>query len=432
MPTFLFSSLFADDLRRNRVDYLETVSAQFEKATKFIAFNLSGRISSNIICTINAQDEAPDVSASFMDELKALMIEIAPNEAASLWAQAEGEFDVHGPRFRILMKKLYRNLVAFKGALDIHKPDYVYLWNKFQIFHVLASKILKLRKIKFGYFHEGLLPGSITFDVDGEMGESWVSRRADLFQNIKLTELERQRSSRYVNCLKSVTATRHVQSNSIDYKEALKHAGLAGRPIVLYAGQNDWYAGIKPESVCRRYHSPIFTGSLDALYTLDNLANKLDLAIIFKPHPFSRERYSFLKANEFRNSLILGNIDLNRAILDSSIFTTIASQSSYSALLSGKPVVMLGRNQLSYKGITYDVENINGIEDALISGLSDTLRENRATELVEHIARLEKVYLFAFGPPSFFRRGPKEAAEFMILSLFNDIETVIDVVIGRQ
>ncbi|MBO3761559.1 hypothetical protein [Ciceribacter sp. L1K22] len=427
MKTFLFSAYFGDVAKEHRIRYLEHVWAAAEEPTNFVCFNSAGRVHC-AFHTVNA-DECDTLSdEENLAFLKDLINDIDPNGDLCLWQHAKGEYEAAGRRFPGSAKRLARNVFAFVRIVEEHNPDYVFLWNQFNAFHSIVAAFLRKKDVKYGFFHDGVLPGSIAFDPDGEMGESWVSRRPDLFSRVAVSDHEVLRARDYLRLVRSNAQTRHSQRASIDVQEALRHAGFGGRPFILYAGQNDWHAGIKPDTRRRHIHSPHFTGSLEALYDLDKAAGALGAAIVYKPHPLHRERYSYLMSTEFRSSLILHSIDLNAVLARASVVATIASQVSYSALFIGKPVILLGKNQLVSKGLTYEITDPGNLVEDLTRAMEDPLFADREDQIVDHIAKLEKVYLFDFGTFSqpYFRRGPKAAARFMHLCASNSPEEVVD------
>jgi hypothetical protein len=400
--------------------------------TSLIAFNTSADITSDVQ-VINTRLQLKPRLTDPVAAFDALVMQTCPAEIETLKAHLIGEF---GNTPETLERNTLRHIQLtelFIKALDTHTPDHVFLWNQFNLLHRHFAHILKQRGIPNGFFHDGLLPGSITLDVDAEMGESWVARDPERFQNIPVSPEARARARAFLNAVQSDSMNRHVQVDKIDLNEMLKATKCHDRPIVFYAGQADWHAGLLPDGPTRVHHSPFFESSLAALTHLDKVAGELGFFVLFKPHPLSREKYTFLDADMYPNTLILSSVSLQSCLDVAAVVTTIASQTSYVALLAGKPVVMLGINQISGKGLTYDLASGADLGDLILTALQDPLAPDRADDLADHVARLERTYLFDFGTLDipFYRRGPAAAAELVQDCLEHDKAHVINKILSR-
>ena len=258
------------------------------------------------------------------------------------------------------------------------------------------------------------------------MGGSWVSIRHDELNEIPITDAQLAAARDFLRMVTEKSLSRHKQVEKILVAEAIEAAGLGGRKMIFYAGQNDWHAGIQPDGERRLIHSPLYGSSLEPLHDLDRLAQQNDWVVVFKPHPLDRDKYSFLRADEFRNTLILASTDTNVCIDRCDVFMTIASQTCYTAALRGKPVVMLGKNQIVGKGITYDVESREILQEKILIALQDPLGSSRSVQLARHAAQLERAYLFDFGflENKFYTRGPR--------NLLNSLPTPWDDTPSRQ
>jgi hypothetical protein len=152
---------------------------------------------------------------------------------------------------------------------------------------------------------------------------------------------------------------------------------------------------------------------------LDAAAGRLGAFIVFKPHPLSKDRYTYLEASDYPNTLIINSTTLESCMDAADIVTTIASQTSYVALMAGKSVMMLGRNQITGKGITYDLTSRDGLEKLILTALQDPLAETRRDMLADHVARLEQAYLYDFDTLdiSFYRCDARAAASAITQAL---------------
>ena len=432
MSTILLSALYGAAGRPERVRFLEQVQAHIGTAIRLVAFNTSTDVTSAGLTVINAtsgrRTQIDDPHAA----LRRLLDETCPAQADRMLEHVAGEF-AHNPGS--YDRNVLRHVLltqAYLRALDEHAPDHVFLWNQFNALHRHFAHILEARGIPFGFFHDGVLPGSIAFDIDGEMGESWIARDPDRFQAVAVPPEDLDRAQAFFARLAETPVDRHIQQDDISVTEAVALARAEGKPLVLYAGQADWHAGVRPEGPQRHHHSPLYDSSLDALRHLDDVAGQLGITILFKPHPLTRERHTFLEAEDYPNTLILSSVTLQSCLDAADLVATIASQTCYVALMAGKPVLMLGRNQITGKGLTYDATSRDGLADLIETALADPLAETRARDLAAHAARLERTYLFDYGTldSGFYRRGPEQVARLMAHSLTTPKDDIIAALTG--
>lgn len=426
MSTILFSAYFS--FRPERLVFMSKVHAALPSTVRPVLFNLAEKVESELEVVNAAMGLSPHVDAP-VETLERFLQDEMPELAAQFMEHARGEFEEGARPIEPAVVSLLHRIRSFKNALETYKPSAVFLWNQFNLFHRIAAELLTRREIRFGFFHDGLLPGSIAFDFDGEMGNSWISRDPARFQKVEISENDIQRADAYIRNLNgSEINQRHVQRDDVIVEEALKLKNLNRRPVLFLAGQNDWHAGIKPLCAETVQHSPVFTGSTEALHALDALAGQIGFSIVYKPHPLCRDRNLFLNDAAFPNSLILKSTSLQGCMQASSVVSTIASQTCYAAILAGHPVMMFGRNQITGKNLTYDVDTIDDLAVQLEKAIDDPLAATRQQDLAQHVAQLERSYLLDYGTmdSGFFRRGPDTAARMLVACLENSTEHMIE------
>lgn len=432
MKTIMFSAVFGAVARPERIRFLHEVKATFPEPVNFVVFNTSETVEADFPVVNAARGLNPQL-ADPLATLEALLTEQCPDKVTVLMDHARGELGYGFRVFDRAIRKHVRMILAFCRALDAHEPDYVYLWNQFNALHRTFEAILQRRGISMGFFHDGVLPGSIALDVDAEMGESWIAKHPEKLMSVEVTDAQVARAAAFMAAQAGIENNRHPQIEEISVAQSLRLAKLEDRPVMFFAGQNDWHAGIKPKSPARAFHSPFFAGSVEALGALDSIAGQMGLAIVFKPHPLSRDRFAFLRAGEFPNTVILQHTSMNACIDLCDVAATITSQACYVALQEGKPVMMLGRNQLTGKGLTYDVTSQDSIIATLETALSDPLAETRAHNLAVHAAQLEQAYLFDYGTQDagFYSRGAADVGRLIHMSAQKPVEDVIDAIVAR-
>ncbi len=427
MQNIMLSAHF--DLLKNpeRIAFLERVQARLPRDIRLVAFNLSGHATATFPVVVG-YEERPKVFANVRERLRSLLIGLLANRGEALFEHAVSELSAMGGNFDRHIVGFIRRVERFVAAVERYRPVHCYLWNQFNAFHNVAEAYLRDQGVSVGFFHDGVLPGSIALDLDGEMGGSWVASQHEKLLSIPVSDADIESAERFLRTMAEKGASRHKQVQKVLVAEALEYAGLAGKKMIFYAGQNDWHAGILPESERRLIHSPLYGSSTAPLADLDRIAKQHDWAVIFKPHPLDRDKYAFLRAEEYERTLILGSTDTNVCIDACSVFATIASQTCYSAIMRGKPVVMLGKNQLAGKGLTYDVGDVSGLQDGILLAMEDPLGPERVRGMARHAAQLEKTYLFDYGliENRFYKRGPAEFAALLAYAIGRSPEDAIE------
>jgi hypothetical protein len=419
----LFSGHFDTRKQPERIRFLTAIQGHLDGA-RFAIFNQSGVCEAPFeVCNVSdarALDRFPRRA------LKRLLDETVSQPAASRGYRSAIGSDLRASRllWEVLaenqityytgdapVRTFLRKLREFVSFIDTVRPDAAFLWNSFNVFHRMVREILQQRGIPVYYFHDGVLPGSVAFDFDGEMGESWVARDPQRLLSIPVGAADRQRAETFVAFIRENSINRHRQEPLIDFKAHLAAKGVAHKPMILLAGQQDWHAGLLPDNPNRPLHSPVFASSTDALAALDTVAGEIGAHVLYKPHPLDRDKFAFLKKDRYKNVDIIGNGSIEQMIDHAAVTVTIASQASYTAAFRERPCALLGRNQMSFKGIAEDLASINDLRPCLQRAMAGSGAERREA-LFRHMAQLDKAYLYDFGTieHNFYTRGAAEAA----------------------
>lgn len=426
MKTVLFSAYFS--YRSERLAFMSKVAGALSGDVRMVILNLARTVKGDVDI-INAVPKGSLSKAPPRVQLQEALQQNVPARAAWFEAQALGEFEVNGHVNEGQIATLAERIKAFQRALVLHEPDHVFLWNQFNVFHRVAAEMLTARGIGYGFFHDGVLPGSIALDFDAEMGASWLAQQPERFLQIPVSDEDLARAEAFLDGLNDDEASRrHVQQDGIDVSGALELRGLGDRPVVFYGGQNDWHAGLRPKDAETALHSPIFDDSEAAFGALDKLGGEHGFAVVYKPHPLTRLPYLFLEADAYRNSVILNSTSINACFEAAGLISTIASQLSYLALFQDRPMLMLGRNQISGKGMTYDAESLDSLPGKIDEGWADPLAGSRRGALLRHVAQLEKSYLFDYGTGNggYYRRDFASFARAIELSLAHTTDEIIE------
>lgn len=292
---------------------------------------------------------------------------------------------------------VYSSYQYLNKVLDIVEPKTVILWLEFYAFHEILFNICKERNIKVLFFEFGVLPGTYAFETTGQMGESLPAINYAHFFNLQVDDadiIQAQKTLEYL-CRNKVTRWQQPLNDVYDI-DVLKKRLINGRPVILYAGQNDYESGMKPYGeFARKYHSPVFESSDQAVVYLGNLAAKNNWNIIYKPHPAVLRFASQQREYDIPdNVIIVDRININDLIDIADVLVTIVSQMGYMSLIRGKPTVMLGYTQLRGKHCTYEAFSLEEIEKVIYDAIHCGLTADQRAYFIRHIAQVLKYYVY--------------------------------------
>ncbi|MEG0759802.1 MAG: hypothetical protein RR505_15430 [Raoultibacter sp.] len=254
----------------------------------------------------------------------------------------------------------------------------------------------------------GSIPGTFALEDQGQMGESRIATEAEAFRALPVTDEQLQQTDTILDFLHTSGLNRNEQVK--DERLSMVYEQLdRQKPLVVFAGQNDFDSGIVPyDKRARKYHMPIFADSLEAAHYLEDLSQQEGWNFIFKPHPFMRRVIT-----EDTPMNWIAQCNFNELIDSADVVVTGVSQSSYIALIRGKPCVTIGYNQLRGKGCTWETNQLEQIAPAI----RDALREGFTAEQQEafrvHVTQLLRYALFDDCSERSLRYGqpPKQAVK---------------------
>lgn len=313
-----------------------------------------------------------------------------------------------------ISSRLRENFQLFCAWIDHIQPGFVFLWHQFRGLHYLAAEMLSQKEIPFGFTHLGCLPETIVFETGGEMGESWVAREHQRFRSLPVNREDMQRAQRYIEFVVKNRLDRKPLTKEGQVDHLVKQLRGLGKKIIFYAGQFDRYAGLVPyDRNSRKFHSPYYTGTFDALLHLDQLAGQNNWTLLFKPHP--NETQDIPGDLELRNTHFIPGANVFDCIYRSDAVVTILSSISYLSRLHGRPTIMLGRNQISGKGCVHEVTDRNNVEKVITTTLENGYSPGMEDAWQTHIAQLLKYYLYTYNKDvqSIGGRAEKELASYL-------------------
>lgn len=274
--------------------------------------------------------------------------------------------------------------------LDELRPRKVILWNAFQAFHHIIRNLCNKHGIEVAYMEFGNIPGTVFVESYGQMGESFPACETEKFMSISVMDDDIEAAGKIRKFLKETELNRNIQPDK-GIVEELRKKMNKGRPVIFYAGQNDFESGMQPYCEnARKYHSPVFTGSYDAAEYLSEICEKNDWNFIFKPHPvmnmFTGDYGKKLKGT----TIVVEKANINELVDFADVTVTILSTVCYISLIRERPTLLLGCTQLRDKGCTYQAFDKNNIEAELRRALAEGFTESQKRAFEKHMIQLIK------------------------------------------
>lgn len=298
-------------------------------------------------------------------------------------------------------------------ALDILQPKKIICFARVEMEHQILEEVCVKKNIPLISTHQGILPGTLAFDIGGEMGKSLPALYPDKFLTLPVSEKDMTSAQCVWNYLFISKLNRKVQHKNSGVNYVMRNI-QKGQPIIFYAGQNDLNSNMVPYSAeTQKYHSPVFKSSIEAGIYIGELCKKNNWNFVYKPHPMATryDKKELLPAN----TIYVEEGDINDLIDIADVVVTILSQTNYISLIRHKPVVMLGYNQIKGKGCTYEAFEKNKIEDTIKEALKKGFTKEQEAGFLRHIAQVLKYYLYDDGMEREIRFGrevPNSIEEF--------------------
>lgn len=295
------------------------------------------------------------------------------------------------------------------------------LWHQFNGVSLAVAEHCKEMKLPYLFAHLGPLPGTIIFEPQGQMAESWICTENERFLDLPVSDDELAQAQSYLDHLRESRADRKAQTEDPTISQAIGECRTKFKHVVFYAGQNDLRSGITPNSYPNKaLHSSFLDNTTQGLSELWSWAQAHHCCVLAKPHPLDRTRKQLLKLHQPKSGIqVLEGANIFECLEASDVMVTILSTSSYLALIHGKPVVLLGKSLLNGKGCCYEVDTLEALTPTLDRAMSDGFTEVQQERWLNHAAQLIRYYLFAYSEDAESRigRGPACAAAHILESI---------------
>ena len=279
-----------------------------------------------------------------------------------------------------------------RGMLKYVQPQRIICYESVSPSHHMLQRICREENVPIIFTHPGIIPGTISFDTYGEIGESLPALRWKDFMCLPIEDKDLDYARSVWRYLYKSELNRKIQPKN-DCIAYIKQKMKLGRPVIFFAGQNDVLSHMIPyNDISKKYHSPIFSSSLETVVYLAEICGKNDWNLVYKPHPMytQTEKVSSLP----QNIIFVEFGDVNRIIDFSDVTMTILSTTNYNALIRYKPVIMMGYTQTMGKGCTYEAFEKDRIEYTIKEALENGFTKEQQESFLRHIAQCLKYYLY--------------------------------------
>ena len=303
----------------------------------------------------------------------------------------------------------------YSEVLSHVKPSLIMLWSQYQSPHCVIHEIAKNLGIPVVFMESGVVPGTYYMDEVGQYGASWVSQEPSKLLSLDVSPDELEFAESLIKKLYTEGSNRYEQKQSRYAAKTLARLNK-DRKTVFFAGDQDSGCGNYPfNDYSRKYCSPMFETSIDALRVLSHLAAKNDWNIIYKPNPLAYKAGSESKGKLPTNVCYISEGDINKIIDSSDLVVGITTSVTYLALIRGKPALTLGYTSLRGKNCVYEAFDVDSIEKEIINALSQSYNHVQKQAFIKHVAQMNKYYLFDNMDDRSLRYGRKvdEAAIFL-------------------
>lgn len=298
---------------------------------------------------------------------------------------------------------------AYERLIRRIQPRAVLIWCQFTKLHPLCAQIARAHGVKVLYMEFGSIPGTFAMEDQGQMGESRIATEWESFLSNSVTAEEIDRAGQVLDFLRESGLNRNKQTDLPALGE-LQDAIDADRPLIVFAGQNDFDSGLIPwDDHARTHHSPAYRNSLEAAEAVARIAREEGWQFAYKPHPFMDAR------GEKIDLPVIHKCNFNAMMDRADVVVSGVSQSGYVACIRRRPCVTVGYNQLRGKGCTYEAVDGDALRETLRTALKEGCTDRQQKMFRMHTAQLLKYALYDdLGERSLrYGRSPEEAAAWL-------------------
>ncbi|MBL3705604.1 hypothetical protein GI582_23155 [Sulfitobacter sp. BDSS02] len=257
-------------------------------------------------------------------------------------------------------------------VLLVDRPDVILSWNTLCPHSGILADLAREQGYPVYLLERGFLDQTWFLERGGLVGHSTLVDRSyeELIGDRAQDLLDIGQS--YLEAYPFDAMSRYVQQRDPRFDALCATRDRASRPMIGFFPPDDLSLGFLPTGTeDQRRHVPSHDSSLDAAIAL--AAEASDCDVIFKPHPSFRE---LNLPEQIGDNLYIMNHSYHEVMARCDVVASTGSGLVVPAMAMGKPVLSLGRDQFSFKTITYDAQTeIRPALDAALNreGLADRL-----------------------------------------------------------
>ncbi len=305
----------------------------------------------------------------------------------------------------IACRQVARNLI------NTLQPGCVLAWDPSSPLATVLREPCLEREIPFTGIERGLLPDTLMMESRGlhawsDLRTHWLAQ--DLPASARdLSAFERIRDY-YLKARPQKYEHPDFEGGGAALRTKLE---LGSKKVVVVLGQFD-SCGLQPRnSPGRRYHSPEFVSTQDALMGVwAHVENDPSVAVVFKPHPIDQDPYAVAKVEGVqvvRDVNPHALIDLADVVVAQ--FTTL----QFEAALYDKPVVLLGHSAWWGRNAAYEVDRREQLPAVLRAALRREGWEEKRANARAFLTWIMDQFLIGCTPDVPARRNLRDLAQFI-------------------
>lgn len=271
-----------------------------------------------------------------------------------------------------------------KTLFSFIHPSKVIIWGGWDRLGYILADLAKRNNIPYGYMELGWIPGTFLFDKSGYAGQSVYAIEPETF-----LKLEAKNSNIPVKKIRKYIVDKKLDTNKfvIDENDEKKLQNInKQKRTVFVVGMDDYDIGINTNSeYWKKFVSSSVSSTAEAVSLIADICIKNDWNCIFKPHP----RSPISLDNNYSDTIIdINFMEIDRLIQLSDVVVSIISKVDYKVLIYGKPLVQLGYTMLAGKGCSYEVYDIDVLEEQLKAAMEKGMTQKQNENFEKHMVQL--------------------------------------------
>jgi len=300
-----------------------------------------------------------------------------------------------------------RQVVA--TVLENLQPGYVLTWDATSPLALILQALAREAGLPVQGIERGLLPETMLIDSRCMQGWSdlrthWLAQDMPAFDAAAYEQIR----SYYV----SRKPQKYGQPEFGGGGPALRQQlGLEGKKVVVFFGHYDACGLSSKNSNQRRYHSPGFDSTADALLALAGwLARHPDAAVVFKPHPLDFKPYPVAATPGLQ---VVRDLNVHALIDLADVVVTLFTSLQFEATLYDKPIVLLGRSAWWGRNATYEADCQADVPEMLAAALNRQDWNTRRSNAQAFVTWMMQQYLIGCTDTAPTRRNLRDFAQFI-------------------